>query len=156
MELVEFAIVIGTGWALLVLAAVAKTLHSNLTPGGRAQALHNLFLEVYARRQYLVNELLPMLHHRHHECHELEGVEETTKQLVTYDHSLTFPASGPILTLHSLGSRKDTIVREVSYSWVGRWSLRYQKGEMEEMTKILMGVDSEISVCLFPAMVAGE
>jgi len=157
MKSTEFATIIGTAWlAILIMTVVAKKLHSTWTAEGRAQALHNLFLEVDTRHRYLVKRLLPMLDARHHEQAAVEALETITKLLIVYDHPLTFLLPAPILTPRSEGSRKDSIMREVSRSGVYRWSPLYKREEMENMMYSLTEIDLETWVSLFSVTTAGE
>ena len=136
---------------------VAKKLHSTWTAEGRAQALHNFFLEVDARHRHLEKRLLPMLDARHrHEQGVVEGLETVTKHLIVYDYQFTFLPPAPILTSRSEGSRKDSIMREISHSGVRRWSPLYMREEMEKVMYRLVEIDLETWVSFFSVTAVGE
>lgn len=97
----EFAIA-GTagGLAILITTTVVKKLRSEWTAEGRAQALHELLLEVEARHKQVL-EVLPMIEPPYKGEEVFANVEKTTKLLRAYDYSLTFLIPTSMLTYPS-------------------------------------------------------
>jgi len=91
MNTPEFAITAGTagGLAMLVTTTIVKKLHSDWTAEGRAQALHDLFLQVEERHAGFLR-VLPMIKPHNLDEDVFKNVGKTTTLLRTYGPSLTF------------------------------------------------------------------
>lgn len=83
--------------AILITTTVVKKLRSEWTAEGRAQALHELFLEVEERHNRVL-ALLPMIEPHHLDEVVFQNVGKTTKLLKAYDYSLTFLIPASMLT----------------------------------------------------------
>jgi len=96
----ELAFTAGTaagGLAILITTKVVKKLRSEWTAEGRAQALHELFLEVEKRHKRVL-EALPEIEQTYLDEQVFQNVQKTTKLLRAYDYSLTFLDPASILT----------------------------------------------------------
>ena len=141
---------------MVITTTIAKKLHSEWTAEGRAQALHEMYLLVYARHQHFLKELLPMLETPYREEDTFKNIGMTTRLIAGYGHPLDSLISISILTLSSEGTRKDNIMSEVSRSGMYRWSPIYKRQESLEIMKRLKRADLETWVCLFPLTAVRE